>query len=259
MASVVDVFITTKDRPHLLEKSLKSLVDSVQSTQIRTTVVIDGTHGPTCDVVNSFFRRGFIDHVLYHAENLGLAPSINQALAHIDALNLYYGHTTHGDASQVSDVVCYCQDDITYEKGWLTKLVRLFFMFEKQFNIGFASGAACPEHKEKTRITDGIVLKDWIRATHMLARREYWMSMFPIPRFDVETNAVRAKPNDGVGSGVDWHFIRDHENSVCKTGRTCLVIPGLVRHIGYKESTWLKRELPETADDLARIEKELTK
>jgi glycosyltransferase involved in cell wall biosynthesis len=259
MNPLVDIFITTKDRHALLEKSLKSLFDSVQSTQVRVSVVIDGMNAQTFHVVDSFSRRGFVDHILCHTENIGLAPSMNQALAHIDALNLYYGHATHGDASCVSDFTCYCQDDIVYEKGWLTKLMRLFLMFEKKFNIGFATGATCPEHPVRAKIADGIVLKNWIRATQMFARREYWMSMYPIPRFDVETGNVRAKPNDGIGSGVDWHFIRDHKNSVCNTNRTCLVIPGMVKHIGYKESTWLKKELPETDSDLAEIEEELAK
>ena len=83
----------------------------------------------------------------------------------------------------------------------------------------------------------------------MVARREYWQSLMPIPRFDPETGRIRAKPNDGMGSGVDWHLIRNHENSVCKTGRTCLVMPGLLRHVGYDKSTWLNREMPESKLD----------
>ena len=87
----------------------------------------------------------------------------------------------------------------------------------------------------------------------MFARRSYWMSMFPIPRFDPETGQVRAKPNDGLGSGVDWHVIRNHQNSICKTGRTCLVLPGLLQHMGFNKSTWLNRELPESELDKAII------
>ena len=79
-------------------------------------------------------------------------------------------------------------------------------------------------------------------------------SMWPIPRFDPETQRERAKPNDGIGSGVDWHFIRNAENSVCKTGKTCLVVPGLIQHNGFDQSTWLKRELPESDEDKRKIE-----
>lgn len=94
-----------------------------------------------------------------------------------------------------------------------------------------------------------MVTKDWIRATCMLARHDYWMSMWPISRIDPETGRERGKPDNGMGSSVDWWFIRNHPNSVTKTGRTNLVIPGLLQHTGYKDSTWLKRELPESESD----------
>lgn len=77
--------------------------------------------------------------------------------------------------------------------------------------------------------------------------------MWPISRIDPETGRERGKPNDGMGSSVDWWFIRNHKNSVCKTGRTNLVMPGLLVHIGYKDSTWLKRELPESEFDKAKM------
>jgi len=85
----------------------------------------------------------------------------------------------------------------------------------------------------------------------MLARHDYWMSMWPISRIDPETGRERGKPNDGMGSSVDWWFIRNHPKSVCRSGRTNLVIPGLLQHVGYRESTWLKRELPESEIDKA--------
>ena len=87
----------------------------------------------------------------------------------------------------------------------------------------------------------------------MMALHGYWMSMWPIPRIDAETGRERGRPNDGLGSGVDWHFVRVHENSVCKRGKTNLIIPGLVVHSGYKESTWLKRELPESEEDKGKL------
>jgi hypothetical protein len=98
-----------------------------------------------------------------------------------------------------------------------------------------------------------MILKDWIRAANIFGRHDYWMSMYPISRIDPETGRERAKPNDGMGSGVDWWFIRNHPNSVCKTGRTNLVIPGLLQHMGYDKSTWLQRELPESDADKTKI------
>jgi glycosyltransferase involved in cell wall biosynthesis len=253
MGIPVDVFITTKGRPDLLRRSLESFLECTDESLYRLTVVQDGLdHGNATGVVIQDFWTE-IDHVLIHQENLGLGPSINQALAHIQALNEWFAHPTHGYRPLVTQFVCYCQDDLLYSKGWLERLISSFCCLEKAHNIGFASGVECVEHAVKRDIGGGMVLKDWVRAAQLFARREYWMSMFPIPRLDPETGRVRAKPNDGMGSGVDWHFIRNHPNSVCRTGRNCLVIPGLVSHMGYDRSTWLARELPESERDKARV------
>ena len=149
--------------------------------------------------------------------------------------------------------VVMCQDDLLYTKNWLPILTSRFRAYGMQYPLGFASGVECIEHPVKKDLGNGIVLKDWIRASQMLSTREYWMSLMPIPAFDPETGRLRAKPNDGMGSGVDWWLIRNHENSVCKTGRTCLVMPGLVQHAGYDQSTWLKRELPESQSDKEKV------
>jgi hypothetical protein len=247
MALIADIFITSKDRPDLLNNSLRALRANTDKKDYRLTVILDewglGSYGACREF------HDIIDHVLVHRENLGLGPSINQALSHIQSLNEWWGHPTHGDKEQVSPFVCYLQDDILVTKGWLPKMAKFFMLFEKQYKLGFASGVECVEHIVRKDLGNGMLLKDWVRAANMFARREYWMSMYPIPRLDWETSRVRAKPNDGMGSGVDWWFIRNHPNSVCKTGRTNLVFPGMMVHAGYNKSTWLQRELPESDKD----------
>ena len=181
-------------------------------------------------------------------ENQGLGPSINTALAHIDTLKRWDVHP--------SPLTVYVQDDVMFSSDWLPKLSQKFLQLEKVFNLGFASGVECIEHPVKKDIGNGMVLKDWIRATCMMARHDYWMSMWPISRVDPETGRERGKPDNGMGSSVDWWFIRNHPNSVCRTGRTNLVIPGLLKHTGYKDSTWLKRELPESESDKKVIDNE---
>lgn len=167
------------------------------------------------------------------------------ALSHIDALKRW-------DADP-SPFTCYIQDDIQYSPEWLTKLQRNFIQLEPVLNLGFASGIESIEHPVKAKLAKGMVTKDWIRATCMFARHSYWMSMWPISRIDPETGRERGRPNDGLGSSVDWWFIRNHPNSVCKTGKTNLILPGTLQHLGYASSTWLKRELPESESDKAAI------
>jgi hypothetical protein len=252
MSLIADIFITTKDRPELLRDTLRALKENTNEKDFRLTIVFDGVFVPE-DMKSVAYVVDVVGlqmpHMLVHPENMGLGPSINQALSHIQALNQWFEHPTHGDPSKVAPFVCYIQDDILVSKDWLPKMAKFFMLLEKPYNLGFASGIECIEHPVRYELNGGMQLKNWIRAANMFGRREYWMSMYPIPRFDPETGRVRAKPNDGMGSGVDWWFVRNHENSVCRTGRTNLVFPGMMVHAGYDQSTWLKRELPESDSD----------
>lgn len=243
--------MTTKNRPDLLRSSLQSLRETTQRDLYRLTVVQDGDFLNTSRVLDEF--TDIIDYVVTNRKNEGLGPSINRALVHIDSTNRWFEDPLAGAPDSVAPFICYCQDDLLYTNGWLNRLVRMFMLFESQHRLGFVSGVECVEHAVRQDLGNGMFLKDWIRAAQMFARRQYWMSMWPIPRFDPETQRVRAKPNDGMGSGVDWHFIRNHPNSICRTNRTCLVIPGLVVHAGYARSTWLDRELPESEADKTKI------
>lgn len=250
---ITDIFVTikpTKERIALTERSLQSLSANTDRSQYRLVICLDGD-GPGLDRI-----RDRADFVIQSRMNRGLGPTINQAVASIQSLNEWFEHPTHGDSSQVAPLITMCQDDLLYSKDWLPILASRFLAYEKAKNIGFASGVECIEHPVREVLGKDLVTKDWIRASQMMARREYWTKLLPIPRFDPETGRVRAKPNDGMGSGVDWWLIRNHPESVCATGKTNLVIPGLVVHAGYDQSTWLQRELPESdADKIATKER----
>jgi hypothetical protein len=269
---IADIFVTIKptmDRIPLSVRSLDSLFTNTDRSQFRLTLCFDGhtegvswhdqEFGSTYKLATDANRlRGLqtrADYILRSVENVGLGPTINQAIAHIKSVNDWYSHPTHGDQSKVAPYVVMCQDDLIYSPNWLAILASKFRAYGLQYKLGFASGVECIEHQMKKDLGNGIILKDWIRAAQMMGAREYWESLMPIPPFDPETGKHRAKPNDGMGSGVDWWLIRNHENSVCKTGRTCLVMPGLVQHAGFAQSTWLKdgREMPESDSDKEKV------
>jgi glycosyltransferase involved in cell wall biosynthesis len=235
---MIDIFITTYKREEVFKQSLKSLLESTNRDLFRLTVVVDGG-GSDFSARDYVFQNA--DYVLWNHKNIGVGPSVNNVLSHIGSLNDYF------DNSQ-KNFICYCQDDVVYEKGWLEKLIKIYSLFSRKYDIGFVSGHNAPEHATKEKIKfgkDELLLKPWIRATNMFAEREYFLSMLPIARIDPETRRERAKPNDGIGSGIDWWFIRNHPNSVCKSGKINLVYPGLIKHIGYNKSTWHENELPE--------------
>jgi hypothetical protein len=245
---LADIFITTKDRPELFGRSFESFMDCTRQDQFRLTIVNDGDYAGSSEV---YYNSSRVDHILTNRENMGLGPSINMALAHINALKMW-------DEVPLPLTV-YLQDDVLYTPGWLEKLSQKYLQLKGPLNLGFATGIECPEHSTRQDIGNGMVTKDWIRATCMMATHDYWMSMWPIPRIDPETGRERGKPNDGMGSSVDWWFIRNHSNSVCRTRRTNLVIPGLLQHAGYRDSTWLKRELPESESDKKVIDSKICK
>lgn len=236
---IADIFMTTHNRPHLLRATLASLRNSTPRQQYRLTLVSD------CAPDVSFDEVAVVgwpcDHILINFQNRGLGPSMNMALAHIDALRRW---------DEIPPLVTvYVQDDVVFADGWLEKLSTKFLQLERPLNLAFASGHNAVEHPTKKDLGGGMILKDWIRATCMMARHETWMSMWPIPKVDPETGRERGRPHDGLGSGVDWHFVRVHPKSGCRNGKTNLVMPGLVMHAGFAQSSWLKRDLPESEAD----------
>lgn len=54
------------------------------------------------------------DYVLKNMNNMGLGPSINMALAHVDALKRW--------DTNPSPLTVYVQDDVKFSDGWLEKL-----------------------------------------------------------------------------------------------------------------------------------------
>lgn len=237
-----DIFITTKDRPELLKKSLDSFTECTDRNKCRITIIRDGDYDCNKKIIEQFGA----DFVLTNVKNRGLGPSINMALSHIDALKRW-------DVNPPI-LTTYVQDDVQYSKGWLETLSQNFMQLEASLKLGFASGVECLEHLTRKDLGNGLVLKDSIRGTNMMAKHDYWMSMWPISRIDPDTGRERGRPHDGLGSGVDWWFIRSHQNSVCRTGKTCLVMPGLLKHLGYRNSTWYAKALPESQDDKKEIE-----
>src|SRR6185369_10661270 len=117
MALIADIFITHKPGRDFLNSTLRALRANTDREDYRLHLVVDGW--PGLGIVKDIGEfRDNIDHVLLHHENIGLGPSINQALDHIDVLNRWFDHPTHGDQSKVAPFVCYIQDDVLVTKGW---------------------------------------------------------------------------------------------------------------------------------------------
>lgn len=239
----VEIILTTTKRPNFLVQTLKSLQTNTNKDLYNLTIINDGCKLTNAVIQPFLNQENFIDDYIYSKENMGLAPSFSKAWGVIKERLDYTGDWKE------NPFICYIQDDLEFKKNWLTICINNYKYFKSEFNLGFVTGHNAPEHKIISHFIPGpegeILFKPWIRATHMMAPFDYWDDMIPISHIDPETNQERAKPNNGVGSGFDWWFLRNSENSVCKTGKVNLVIPGLVKHIGNKNSTWFKGVLPE--------------
>lgn len=243
----VRLFVTTRNRPQMLERCLSSVRENTSSVPHELTVLSDGDQ----TVVTERALQGIPDFFHVSKENFGLGPTVNTALSIL-----------RGRMESEDEFWCYLQDDTVVSPHWLWTLLGRFLANERTHNLYFASGHDAPEHDNfsddywgrrlrsegvspRTEIGPNTFLKPYIRATNMLARARTWLSMYPIPPVDVETGRPRGRPHDGIGSGVDWHFLRAHENSPLRHGGTNLVIPGLVTHVGADKSTWFGGTLPE--------------
>jgi hypothetical protein len=253
---IADILITTvgcgRGRPKLLKKTLQSLFENtLVNKNCRVSIIQDGIDPDIDEVIQDYDLM--FEHVFKSTMNDGLAPSFNSSFAFLDSKNQYWNDPTVGDIGKVSQMFCYVQDDVVFEKGWLEKQYRLFQTLKNQHNLAMVSGIESYEHPTVKDLGGGLLLKNWVRMTQFLTPWNVLREMLPIPYYDPETKKRRAKPNDGVGSSADWWLCRNHEKSLVKSGRNCLVIPGQLKHIGADHSSWLNRSLPESIEDRKKI------
>lgn len=235
----VAVIISTHNRKELLKRSLDSLFNSFDKIKpMKIIVYDDGSDDGTKEFLDDLHEKieGISTYFILGEENLGLRETLNNLLNETYKLN--------------PDYICYCQDDIEYEKGWLDKCID---NWERE-GIGFITGHDAPEHPVKeggfiqTDDYDGYkyYIKNTCRATHLFASTERWKEFGEIP--DLTPGIPAPKP--GHGSMVDWWLIGhpegvfpESEHSLKKKGEKVLCIPGLIRHIGTepKDSTWYNK------------------
>ena len=253
---LADIIITTKGnggRPKLLEKSLQSLAENTKKKHFRLTVIQDGEDEEVENVVKKFRKEGLVDNFIFKGENEGLAPALNSSFQFCLQNEEYFDVEDYGNFRKTSSFLSLNQDDILYSPNWLPTLVSNFCLLEKKENLALVTGITSPEHPIVKNLPLNLQLKNWVRMTQLMGRWSFFKEIFPIPVYDPETRKQRAHPHNGIGSSVDWWICRNSNRCLVNTGRYALVVTGLLQHLGYKDSTWLKRELEETQEDLEKI------
>lgn len=220
----VAILITTYNRLNLLKRTLKSLHKSLKNDKNDLTIFVvdDGS----TDGTEKYLSGKKINN-LYITKNGGLRNALNHGL------NFCFNVTK-------PEYISYVQDDVEFKEGWLQECIDRWEYFKHE-KIGFITGHNAPEHPIKTQFTNGDILRWTCRATHMFASTKRWKEFGEIP--DLTPGVAAPKP--GQGSLVDWWLVGHPEgkypeskNSLKKKGEYVLCLPGRIKHMGERESTW---------------------
>jgi len=216
----VAIVISTFNRKELLKRSLESLFNSFDKIKPIIFVWDDGSNDGTKDWLLEFGKDKEELLVVGKEDNIGLRGVMN------GLLNIVYKGN--------SDYIVYCQDDIEYQKGWLDKCVRIWERRDKYTKkLGFITGHDAPEHPVVVDKKE-YLWKNTCRATHLFASTKRWKEFGEIP--DLTPGIPAPKP--GHGSLVDWWLIGHSEDRYPHSKNSLKNIPGLIKHIGTKDSTW---------------------
>lgn len=227
--------ITTYNRLSFLNKSIESLLECTPDFD-ELVIADDFSSDGTIDYLVELSQENPKIHITVANTNSGVCESVNRILQ--------YCHSKFGNIEDV--FLAKMEDDMSYTPGWLDKCLDLFEIYKDQ-PIGFVGGYVAPEHPT-VRMVDHpnghkLFARTEMRGNCMIGRLDYWYSMYPIPENIPGKSYRRGKPDNGHGSHNDWHFLRDHDLSVEKTGKICILYPGLLKHEGAESSTWGNRTI----------------
>lgn len=236
----VDAVVVTYRRPHRLAAALRTLVDGADGMLARLFVIANELDLETVRTASACIQIPIV--VVSNRQNLGNAHARNQGF-------YLSGIPHHYVGEHPSEYICFAEDDIECEPGWLAAELRVFELFS-HLPIGLVTGYHSPlQRKVATHDKEGvrIHLKEFVTSQQILARRDVLDPIFPIPH--------RPPPGFPEGSmapsrGDGWIAI-DSPFSLLKRGLCCAVLPGLVRHAGAAESSWDPSAVHEYADQRA--------
>lgn len=236
------VLITSYNRLGLLNRCIESIKETEPASPI--FVVDDGSDQDTKDYLND----ADLEMVISSKRNNGISPSVEIGIMAIDAWWRFKSAEENLGDSRL--IVSYVQDDVIFtKKGWVQFCVDKYGEVDKKYSdvsIGFITGHEAPEHAGSERIkceVPGCKFRDHIRATHMMNELHRWKMHFPVTTTG-ESGVLRGHPGNGRGSDFDWWVLRG-KKGIYGDVFTNLVIPGILEHIGYNQSTWQPNELEE--------------
>ena len=218
------ILISTYDRPDLLRGTLQTLFESVESP-IQVIVADDGSpNDKTRKVLDMFPVRQLL---LPHQ---GLVHSLNALFAEVKRF---------AEERMLAPFWIYCQDDLRFSPGWLQKMFAVWDRWAEESNFGLLTCVEDAFTVINQFEWEGmhIQIKHFAEGHLYFAPKDFWVRTTPIPILNGD-GTERGFPCSGIGSNVDWHFLRDSPKSLSHLKKKVGVIPGLVTHTGNENSTW---------------------
>jgi len=232
---LIDVYLSTYQRPHLLQQSLAALLAACDQSpyEHRITVLADSLDGKTYSILGQYV--GKID-IVSTTTRRGLPFLFNMLHDH--------QHNQSMRTERHPDFINYIQDDclVRDPSTFFSTLVNCYQHFDAQEPVGYVSGYYTPVHPgfEKTEL-DGltVVRSDSIDGKHFFGTPRTLERVGKLTWY-FDDGMARGNPGPTRGSHFDLWQWSESPASTSKQGLVNLLIPGLCAHLADKpeESTW---------------------
>ena len=187
---MIDVIITTYNRVDSLKRTMESFLSNTDLNLISKIIITnDNSTDGTCEYLKELESQIKKIKIVQGKERKGLVYRFNEAFLLTNA-----------------DFICEFQDDILFEKNWLSVLFP-YLMYK---DIHFISGLDFPEHNYHKSFGK-LKIKPSSRFNQLLARRDIWEKWIPFkPFYDFPTPTI--KKSIKIHSKIDQQIYNFKKN-----------------------------------------------
>lgn len=232
---LIDVYMTTSQRPEFFEKTFLSLLRASQIShhRVRLNVFVDQMDEGTLLALKPHLSKV---NLLSTSFQLGLPFLYNMILEHqamVDARS-----------EEFADYLCYIQDDclIANAEIYFDFMVGAYEELMPVNEVGYVSGFYCSIHPG-FEVVDykrkKLLLSDSIDGKNFMAPPALLREVGPLS-WHFNDGERRGNPGPRRGSHFDLWQWKESPRALMKQGRVSVVVPGLCVHLAQsaEESTW---------------------
>lgn len=232
---LVDVLLTTSNRPWCLRESFKQLLDAIHSSPYRHRLMltVDTLDPETFEIIQKHLSE--IDHVMWTRNQHGLPYLWNSMIDLVQNITCR--------TEEKPDYICYIQDDclITDPSKYFSTMVGIAHEAMPGY-LGYVSGYFTEVHPGFADFDwngERVVASDTVDGKNFMATPEVLASVGRLPWW-FDDGSRRGNPGPLRGSHFDLWQWKESPNSLLKQNRISLILPDLCDHIAEtaEQSTW---------------------